>query len=425
MTEPIEYLTGFGRALRDSGLSVGSGRIVDFCRAASKLESEDLYWIGRVTLIGQRRDIPVYDAVFRAFFGDERSTPGRVPPDTSPPAVRAGTAGVMANSTGGDDDEQRELGLASSLELLRRKSFSKCTHEELQQLFAASERLIVPTRHSRRYHSAHVGIPDFRRTLRASFRTAGEPLERAWRARRDKPRRVVLLLDVSGSMAMYSRALLFFAHAGVRAQSRWEAFCFATRLTHVTRALARGSPDEALAQAASQVIDWDGGTRIGECLQTFLGANGHSRLARGAIVVICSDGLERGDPEVLGHQMDRLSRLAHSVVWLNPCKEDPAYAPLARGMRAALQYIDIFASGHNLASLEQIGETLARTARLRNPRHVRLARVAHPVRPQQGRRDPDPAPPACCALAPGQGTVRGAKSLSRSLLNWASSGGRR
>jgi uncharacterized protein len=369
MTEPIEHLTGFGRALRDSGLSVGSGRIVDFCRAASTLESEDLYWIGRVTLIGHRHDIPVYDAVFRAFFGDQRSPPNRVPMDAGPPAVQAGTMGVIANDTGGGDaDEQRELGLASSLELLRLKSFSKCTQEELKQLFAASERLIVPTRHSRRYHSAHVGIPDFRRTLRASFRTAGEPLDRAWRARRDKPRRVVLLLDVSGSMAMYSRALLFFAHAGVRAQSRWEAFCFATRLTHVTRALARGSPDEALAQAASQVIDWDGGTRIGESLQTFLGANGYSRLARGAIVVICSDGLERGDPEVLGHQMDRLSRLAHSVVWLNPCKEDPAYAPLARGMRAALQYIDIFASGHNLTSLEQIAEALARTARSRYPR---------------------------------------------------------
>ncbi|NUR76424.1 MAG: VWA domain-containing protein, partial [Thermoleophilia bacterium] len=205
---------------------------------------------------------------------------------------------------------------------------------------------------------ARSGGSDLRRTLRRALRTGGEPIELAWRDRRRRRRRLVLLLDVSGSMAAYSRALVVFAHAALRADRRFEAFSFGTRLTRLTRALATTSADEALRRAARETEDWDGGTRIGASLKEFLDHYGHPGMARGSVVVICSDGLEVGDPELLAAQMERLHRLAHRVIWLNPLKENPDYAPLARGMKAALPRVDVFASGHSLASLEEIAATL-------------------------------------------------------------------
>lgn len=342
MSDALGVLAGFGRALRAEGLPVGTGRIASFCRAAALLSPEDLYWAGRATLIGRSEHIPVYDRVFGEFFGDARPTP------RPPPRVTA----IV----------EEELALASEIELLRRKNFAKCSPDELEQLVALLEhlRLAVPMRRSRRRIAAPSGAPDLRRTLRRSFRTGGEPFERSFRDRRRQRRRLVLLLDVSGSMADYSRALLVFAHAALRTDRRWEAFCFGTRLTRVTRALATSRPDEALARAADEVVDWNGGTRIGECLKQLLDDYGHRGLARGVVVVICSDGLEVGDPELLAEQMARLSRLAHRVVWLNPLKGDPAYEPLARGMHAALPYVDVFVAGHNLASLEALGAQLGR-----------------------------------------------------------------
>ncbi|MDQ3866543.1 MAG: VWA domain-containing protein, partial [Actinomycetota bacterium] len=270
-------------------------------------------------------------------------------------------ASVARATTSADPDcETPEAAIASTVEVLRRKRFSRCTPEELEQLatMMARVRLEVPARRTRRRRPARAGTPDLRRTIRTSFRTGGEPFERAWRERRRRTRRVVLLLDVSGSMAEYSRALVVFAHAALRAERRWEAFCFGTRLTRVTAALAAARLDDALARAADAVVDWDGGTRIGESLKSFL--DGDARLARGAVVVVCSDGLDVGDPDLLAEQMARLARLAHAVVWLNPLKEDPAYEPLARGMRAALPHVDVFASGHDLASLEAFAAELGR-----------------------------------------------------------------
>jgi uncharacterized protein with von Willebrand factor type A (vWA) domain len=344
VAEPLGTLTGFGRALRAEGLSVGTGRIAQFCRAAALVGVEDLYWAGRATLVSRPEDTPVYDRVFRTFFG--RPEPPRA--KHAPMRVRV--------------EVEDEVGLASTAELLRRKSFARCTPEELAQLAKLMARidLAVPRRRTRRREPDRTGLPDLRRTLRRSFRTGGEPVERAYRARRTRRRRLVLLLDVSGSMAEHSRALLVFAHAALRADRRWEAFCFGTRLTRVTRALATRDLDEALRRASDQVVDWDGGTRIGESLADFLDRFGHGGLARGAVVVICSDGLDVGDPDLLAEQMARLSRLAHRVVWLNPLKEDPAYEPLARGMKAALPYVDVFASGHDLASLEEVAATLER-----------------------------------------------------------------
>jgi uncharacterized protein with von Willebrand factor type A (vWA) domain len=343
VTDGTAALTAFGRALRSAGVPAGPGRIAMFCRAAALLSPHDLYWAGRATLVARRDHIPVYDRVFRAFFGAA----------VAPPARPARRPAVVV---------EEEVALASPVEVLRRKDFASCSAEELAQLAAlmAGLRLAVPTRRTRRLVPARAGTPDLRRTLRSSFRAGGEPLERRFRTRRRRPRRLLLVLDVSGSMADYSRGLLVFAHAALRADRRWEAFCFGTRLTRVTRALAASLPDEALERAAAEVFDWSGGTRIGECLKQLLDEHGHRGLARGAVVVVCSDGLEVGDPELLRGQMARLSRLAHRVIWLNPLKGSDAYEPLARGMHAALPYIDVFAAGHNLASLEELGAELAR-----------------------------------------------------------------
>ena len=345
MSDAAATLTRFGRALRDGGLAVGTGRIADFCRAAALLAPEDLYWAGRATLVARPKDLHVYDRVFVAFFGE--------------PESQAKTHLRLKRVA---QQVEVDLALASPVELLREKSFARCTPEELAELAALIARipLSVPPRRTRRRTAARKGAPDLRRTLRRSFRTGGEPLERAWQTRRRRPRRLVLVLDVSGSMADYSRALLMFSHAVLRAGRRWEAFCFGTRLTRLTRALATADLDEGLRRAAAEVVDWNGGTRIGESLKRFLDDYGHHGAARGAVVMICSDGLEVGDPDLLAEQMARLSRLAHQIVWLNPLKEDPLYAPLARGMNAALPYVDVFASGHNLASLEAVAGALDR-----------------------------------------------------------------
>lgn len=327
-----EALVRFGRALRGEGLGVGTGRIREFVRAAALLEPGDLYWAGRATLVAHPDQIPVYDRVFRAFFGGGEAARPR-------PAVHV--EGMLAG----------RVARASRAEVLRRKSFAELSEPDLPELAALAVRIAVPPRRPRRRRPARAGSPDIRRTLRRSFRTGGEPRELLRRARRQQPRRLVLLLDVSRSMTDYSTALVLLAHAVLRRDRRWEAFCFGTRLTRVTRALAVSSWETALERASAEVLDWDGGTRIGESLKAFLDRHGHGGMARGAVVVICSDGLDVGEPELLGEQMARLGRLAHRVVWLNPLLASPAYEPLAHGMRAALPHVDVFAGGHTLDSV--------------------------------------------------------------------------
>jgi len=354
----VDHVVAFGAALRAAGLPVGTGRMVAFREAAELVPEGDLYWAGRATLVTRHDDIVVYDRVYREMFGSAPKQPRRAPR----PARRLR---VAASAELGERPFEtappQDAALASPAEVLRRKSFARCTPEELLALgpLLARLRLAVPVRRTRRRGPARKGSSDLRRTLRSALRTGGEPIELAWRARRRRRRRLILLVDVSGSMAAYSRALVVFAHAALRADPRFEAFSFGTRLTRLTRALATSSADEALRRASEETEDWDGGTRIGETLKTFLDRYGHPGLARGAVVVICSDGLEVGDPELLRAQMDRLHRLAYRVVWLNPLKENPDYAPLARGMQAALPRIDVFASGHSLGSLEGVAATLS------------------------------------------------------------------
>jgi hypothetical protein len=345
VADELLVLTRFGRELRAAGLHVGPGRTAEFVRAAALLEPGDLYWAGRATFVSRPQEIPVYDEVFASFF---RVTPLARPPNR----MRVTVSGELARDV--------ELALASPDERLRQKRFDECSPEELAQLAAlmARRRLAAPRRRTRRFAPARRGAPDLRRTLRRSLRTGGEPIERAWRERRLRERRVVLLLDVSASMSDWSRALVLFAHAAVRQRRGWEAFCFGTRLTRLTRALAAPNPDEALRRAAEAAPDRDAGTRIGASLRSFLDDHGRRGLARGAVVLIVSDGLEVGDPALLAEQAERLARLAHRVVWLNPLKGDPAYEPLTRGMRAALPHVDELATCHNLASLEAVAAAL-------------------------------------------------------------------
>jgi uncharacterized protein len=363
MAELVRVLVDFGRALRAEGLVVGTGDVLVFCGAMVPLDPTDLvdlYWGGRTTLVNRREDIPVFDEVFRRFFLGADAPPAELLELKSTPAgAVAETAFVVAAAEpGGEESEQARLGLlASTVDVLRNRSFASCTEEELVLLrrIMARLRLTPPLRRSRRTRAAATGrVPDLRGTVRRSLRTQGELLSPRWRRRRPRPRPLVLVLDVSGSMADYSRALLQFAHTARRAAPRVEVFCFGTRLTRVTHPLRTRSPDEALRRAAAEVVDWEGGTRIGASLDHFVREWGRRGLCRGGIVVICSDGLDRGEPELLSTAMARLSRLCHRIVWLTP--HSGGVLPVA--MLVAEPFVDKRLVVHDLASLERFAALL-------------------------------------------------------------------
>jgi uncharacterized protein len=371
----LERLVGFGRLLRMRGLPVGTGRVLAFCRAVAALERfdrESLYLAGRLTMISRKEDFEAYDEAFQLWFPDSEqrqlvSISGWLPDSRAEREIDL-LVGEPVDETAigedGDGDEVATIGLvASAGEVLRAKAFEEMTDAERHNADRAIRDLAVtlPLKRARRYRTAPRGRRfDMRRTLRSSLRTEGEPFRRAWRDRRSKRRPLVLLLDISGSMAAYSRALLQFGYAAVRAGQRVEVFCFGTRLTRLTRALRLAEPDDALREVGGRVIDWEGGTRIGASVKELLDRYGQQAWMRGAVVVLCSDGLERGDPALLSAQMARLGRLAHRLVWVNPLKGSPRYQPLARGMAAALPHVDSFLPGHNLQSLEALCEVLAR-----------------------------------------------------------------
>jgi uncharacterized protein with von Willebrand factor type A (vWA) domain len=381
--EALESLIGFGRALRTRGLAVGTGRIVTFCRAAAALgalDRDQLYWAGRASLISRPEDVEAFDDVFEAHFRDGIRIELNLPASArqQPADEHDLSDGVQPDGAGTDepplasrwsaaaDDEDPEGDaavriVASAYEVLREKSFSDLTDEERLRVSRLIRGIAVsaPARHTRRLKPDDTGSRfDMRRTLRRSLRTQGEPFHRAFRARGIRVRPLVLILDISGSMAPYSRALMQFAFAAMAAGRKVEVFCFGTRLTRVTRVLRTKDPDRAMHEVGRQVFDWEGGTKIGESLKTLLDEWSPRAALRGSITVICSDGLERGEPDVLRSQMARLRRLAHKVVWVNPLKGSPRYEPLAQGMAAALPSIDVFLPGHNLESLEELGRAL-------------------------------------------------------------------
>ena len=364
----LRAAVAFGRLLRRAGLAAGTDRVVEFTRALQELDvarREDVYWAGRVTLCSRREDLELYDRAFRAFWEDLAPRPLR------PPKIRLSIPqvddSVQPPKKTVERDEKGEEAVRlrySPVDILRNKDFSLYTAEEFAELhrLLADLSLSGALRRSRRLEPAPRGRPDPRSTLRGALRTGGEPMRHRYRRARSRPRRVVILCDISGSMASYSRALLRFMHAGVLSGERLEAFVLGTRLTRITRELTTRDPDRALKNASEAVRDWSGGTRLGDTIKEFVDRWGQRGMARGSVVVILSDGWDRGDVEVLAEQMIRLSRLAHKVIWVNPLKAAPGYQPLARGMAAALPHVDVFLSGHNLQSLEELTRAIAGAA---------------------------------------------------------------
>jgi uncharacterized protein len=364
----VPTLVGFVRALRTAGITVGTGDMLTYFSAMSPLDPSDLvdlYWAGRTTLVSRRDDIPAYDEVFRRYFLAQGVSPATLLTLRASAAAEVDAAMVMPGTQPGpeEDEEQPVLGwMASDVDALKHRSFTACTPAEIAALrrIMTRIRLTPPRRRTRRTRAALQGrAPDLRKTIRTAMRMHGEPGDLYFRQRKMRLRPLILILDVSGSMADYSRHLLQFAHSARQASAKVEVFCFGTRLTRITKALSHRRPDSALEQAAATVVDWDGGTRIGQSLETFVRRWGRGGLCRGSVVVICSDGLDRGDPDQLAAAMERLSRLCYRLVWLNPHKgDDPHFRPSTLGMMVAAPHIDLLLSGHDLASLEQLAQML-------------------------------------------------------------------
>jgi len=363
---PEEWLLGFARALRAAGLPITADRERTFLMAVVETGLEDrrhVYWAGRATMTTSPADIDRYDQVFTSWFSFEQPTHVRRPDAERPPMARA-SLDSTGNSDGGGDDEA--LGARASVdEVLRHRDVAALSRQERQALAHLFGRLRPrpPMRRARRQVRARIGRVDGPATLREQLRRIGEPGRIHHRRRGTRPRRIVLLIDVSGSMSPYADSLLRLAHAIVQAagpRGTVEVFTMGTRLTHVTRALRERDPDRALLAAGEAVPDWSGGTRLGESIGAFLDRWGRRGMARGAVVVVFSDGWEREGPELLGEQMRRLAALAHRVVWSNPHRGKAGYEPVQQGIVAALPHIDDFVAGHSFAAFEELIEVVAR-----------------------------------------------------------------
>jgi uncharacterized protein with von Willebrand factor type A (vWA) domain len=399
----------FGAALRAEGVPADPGRCERFARAvtvARPTTGRALYLCALATLISSQTQIEALRRVFGAMFGDPASRaggpqegdapglpgPSRPPDDILAQAARAArmhaaqggppeqpersgdgqllAQGEAEDSEPGAEEETETRGvLASATERLAGKDFAELSPAELLMLSGLMRKLTlsVPLRRSRRPRpTAHGGRTDLRATLRHARRTGGHPLRLARRAPLMEPRRLVVLCDISGSMEPYARAmlqLLYCAAGGAEA----EVFTFATRLTRLTGTLAHARPALALQQAGQAAPDWLGGTKIGESIKEFNNSYGRRGMARGAVVVIISDGWDTGDPEILGREMERLSRVAHRIVWVNPRTQSPEYRPLAGGMAAAWPYCDAVVSAHTLHALDDLTAALAHSGRRRIP----------------------------------------------------------
>ena len=369
----------FGRRLRDAGVPTGVDRAALFAQALTLVRPVSrtrLYWTARAVFVSDPSQVPLFDSVFAVVFGGGRerpvgndfdidvqavrSTPADERPCPSRRAMEAGDGVSPTASSPGDAGESAEVPVAvapSDEEVLRERRFDALEPAELAALYRLMSRLAVatPLRRTRRARRDRRGERvDLRRTLRASLRTGGDPARIAHRRRRVLPRRMVLLCDISGSMEPYTRAYLQFLACAAGSGPRVETFAFATRLTRLTRALAARQPERAIRRAAAAAPDWSSGTRIGTALKTFNDRHGRRGMARGAVVVILSDGWERGDPALVGREMARLARLAHRIVWVNPRLSAPGFSPRVGGMAAALPFCDALVSGHSLAALEEV-----------------------------------------------------------------------
>ncbi|HSK28100.1 MAG TPA: VWA domain-containing protein [Jiangellales bacterium] len=369
MTGPgVPALVAFVRTLRAAGLEAGPGRVHAMLDALAWLDparTADVYWSGRLTLCASPADVRTYDTAFGAYFGEEG-----LPQATRRPPVRV-LAPVATPHAGADPDAGADVGdaaraaTASRLEVLRHRDLAALDPRERADV----DRLLAllggpgPLRRSRRREPAPRGRLDVHRTVRATLRDGGETARLRRRGRVDRPRRTVFLVDVSGSMGPYADAVLRLAHASCRRRPATEVFTMGTRLTRVTRELRHPDPDTALAALGAAVPDWGGGTRLGEQIAAFLDRWGRRGTARGAVVVVASDGWERGDTSLLEEQMARLARLARAVVWVSPHAGRDGFAPLVGGLRAALPAVDALVAGHDLAAMEQLVATVGAVGR--------------------------------------------------------------
>jgi uncharacterized protein with von Willebrand factor type A (vWA) domain len=377
------------RRLHDVGVPTTPARSADFARSLTlvrPITRRRLYWTARAVFVSDQAQVKAFDAVFFSVFGNraageefdlEDARTVASPPDDRPKSEHKASPRdtaeqdprtSMSSSPPRDSDEDEDpaevevsVAMASDEELLRRKSFDALEPHELAQLYRLMSRLelATPLRRTRRYekgrHGEHI---DLRRTLRASLRTGGDPIRLARRRRRIARRRLVILCDISGSMEPYARAYLQFLTCAAGSGPNAEAFVFATRLTRLTRALASRNPERAIQRAAAAAPDWSSGTRIGDALKEFNDRHGRRGMARGAVIVILSDGWERGDPMLVGREMERLARLAHRIVWVNPRVSAGAFSVQSRGMVAALPHCDALVSGHSFEALGEVAEAI-------------------------------------------------------------------
>ena len=379
----VRNVIAFGRLLRRRGVPGGPGRDRHALEALGVVDSgrrEDVFWALRSTLVSGADQLAVFDVAFAEFWEGDAAAPVSVVTDEAPADAdndrratdleehQDGVGSLLEHRHGTvcepDDDAERGRhgGVsASALELLAGLDFRAYGEDEVRAARRVFERLAraLPRRQSRRLVAASNGTHlDVRRTLRAAMRTEGHPVWRAWLRERDVPRRLVFLLDVSGSMRDYARPLLLFCQVAARTHHGVEAFTFGTRLTRLTPYLRGGDAESALARTARAVPDWAGGTRIGESLRSFNRDWARKGMGLGAVIIILSDGWERGDVSLLAGELATLRRTCHRVVWVNPLAGDADYKPLAAGMAAALPHVDVFLPGHNLQAIGALSAAL-------------------------------------------------------------------
>jgi uncharacterized protein with von Willebrand factor type A (vWA) domain len=375
--ELVELLVGFAATVRAAGVPVTPDRTAAFLQAVVEVGLDDragVYWAGRSTLCGDPDHLRPYDLAFDAWFGGRTVRHGRTNPYQRPQATAmASLNDVPAGGTEVEEQQEMVRAAASATEVLRHRDVGEldaAAREQVRRLLASLD-VRHPLRRATRRRRAHHGELDVRRILREELRRGGEPGPLRYRRSGRRPRRVVWLVDVSGSMAPYADVLLRLAHTQVRAaaerrgarsargRARVEVFTIGTRLTRVTAAMQHRDVEAALKAAGEQVPDWSGGTRLGEVLRAFADRWGQRGVARGAVLVICSDGWERGDTALLAEQVERLHRLAHRVVWVNPHRGKAGYEPVQAGIAAVLPHVDDFVAGHSVAAYAELMEVLA------------------------------------------------------------------
>ncbi len=390
----LKNLVLFSRLLRFVGIDVGSDQVIDLAAALEHIDigrREDFYYAARALCAHRHADLPLFDQAFNLFWQPRTAEPIEAPsapnPALQPKPIRM--PNVTYRELAPDDaavqyarpservmvDLQRTY---SASELLRKKDFQTFSWEEVEEAkrMMAAMTWRVGERHTRRMEQAANGERlDMRRMLRRNLKYGGEFIDLAWKRTKDKPRMLVVLCDISGSMEAYSRMLLHFVHTLSHGLERTEAFVFGTRLTRITRQIRRKDIDEAVTEVTKVVDDWGGGTRIGDAIRVF-----NYRWARrvrtlGAVVLIISDGWDRGEVDTLEHEMARLQRSCYRLIWLNPLLASPDYEPLTQGLRAALPYVDDFLPVHNLESLEALGRALAQLPDVRPSRRSTASRI--------------------------------------------------